>query len=328
MEKPFIICSVLSFFSSILFAAIITRFGSHVGLVDIPNERSSHRSATPRGGGIGILLAFILTGLFFTQYRTFTVLAGVVGFIGLLDDCFSIPQKLRLVLQLVVSSIVVSLFLGMPASIIAVLLFSFWIIFITGTANIYNFMDGIDGIAGLTGFIGFGFMAVFSLYFVEKSGVALISIILSAGCLGFLPINFPKAKVFMGDVGSVLLGFVFASFAIKLSTNISMFLCIIMFMCMFYADALVTISYRWKRGENLIMAHRSHLYQYMCNELRLPHWKVSSAYALTQFVFALLALLAYKQGVIWQIVLFVSFVVISLVIYKFIKRIKPRLRIG
>ncbi|MFQ5686977.1 MAG: hypothetical protein ACE5GV_09990, partial [Candidatus Scalindua sp.] len=62
-------------------------------------------------------------------------------------------------------------------------------------------------------------------------------------------------------------------------------------------------------------------YQFMCNELRIPHWKVSLAYALTQFVFAVLALLAYKQGIIWQILVFVSFVVLSLVTYRLIKRI-------
>ncbi len=98
-----------------------------------------------------------------------------------------------------------------------------------------------------------------------------------------------------------------------------------MCMCMFYADALVTIFYRWKKGENLIVAHRGHLYQYMCNELKVPHWKVSVAYALAQFVFAVLAFLAYKKGIAWQIVLFVFFWAIFLVNYKFIKRIKPRL---
>ena len=310
---------------SLLFAALTSRFGLKLGLVDTPNERSSHTTIIPRSGGIGIWAAFILTGSFFTQFQIFTILAGIVGLIGLLEDRISISQKIRLVLQLVISSIVVSLFLGMPASIIAVLLFSFWIIFITGTANIYNFMDGIDGIAGLTGFIGFGFIAVFSFCIEEKSNIALISAALSVGSLGFLPFNFPKARVFMGDVGSLSLGFVFASFTIKLSTNISIFLCIIMFMCMFYADALVTIFYRWKKGENLIMAHRSHLYQYMCNELKVPHWKVSVAYALAQFVFAVLAFLAYKKGIAWQIVLFVFFWAIFLVNYKFIKRIKPRL---
>ena len=123
----------------------------------------------------------------------------------------------------------------------------------------------------------------------------------------------------MGDVGSIFLGFVFASFLVKLSTNINGFLCIIMFLCMFYADALVTIFCRWQRGENLIKAHRSHLYQYMCNELNLPHWKVSLSYAFAQFVFALMALLAYKKDIIWQVVVFVFFGVMFLVIYSCFK---------
>ena len=323
MNRSLIFCTLLSFFLSLFFTALISRFGLKAGFIDAPNERSSHTVIIPRSGGIGIWMAFILTGLFFTQFQNLTILAGIIGLIGLLEDRFSIQQKLRLVMQLVISSIVVSLFTEMPASIIAVLLFLFWIIFITGTANFYNFMDGIDGIAGLTGFIGYGFMAVFSFFLVEKSGVAMISTALSVGCLGFLPFNFPKARVFLGDVGSVLLGFVFASFVIKLSTSISEFLCIIMFLCMFYADSLVTIFCRLQRGDNIIMAHRRHLYQYMCNELKIPHWKVSLSYASTQFVFAVLALSAYKKGIVWQIVVFVFFVVMFLIIDRIIKNIKP-----
>ena len=323
MEKLFIFCALLSFFLSLFFTALTSRFGLKLGLIDTPNERSSHTAIIPRSGGIGIWVAFILTGLLFTQFQIFAILAGIVGLIGFLEDRFSISQKIRLVLKLIISALVVSLFLGMPTSLTAVLLFLFWLLFITGTANFYNFMDGIDGIAGLTGFIGYGFMAVFSFFLVEKSGVAMISTALSVGCLGFLPFNFPKARVFLGDVGSVLLGFVFASFVIKLSTSISEFLCIIMFLCMFYADALLTIFCRWKRGENLIMAHRSHLYQYICNELKIPHWKVSLSYASTQFVFAVLALSAYKKGIVWQIVVFVFFVVMFLIIDRIIKNIKP-----
>ena len=308
-----------------MFAAIISRFGSYVGLVDTPNERSSHITPTPRSGGIGIWLASILIGLFFTKFHAFAILAGIVGLIGLLEDLFSISQKRRLILKLIVSALVVGLFLGMPTSIISILLFLFWITFITGTANFYNFMDGIDGIAGFTGLVGFGYMAFFSFYIADRNDVALISVVLSVGCLGFLPFNFPKARVFMGDVGSLLLGFIFASFLVKLSTNINVFLCIIMFMCMFYADALVTIFYRWERGENLVMAHRSHLYQYLCNELKIPHWKVSLAYALAQFVFALMALISYKTGIVWQIMVFILFVVMFMVVYRCIKGIKPGL---
>ena len=161
MERSFIFCSLLSFFLSLLFAALTARYGLKAGLIDTPNERSSHTAIIPRSGGIGIWVAFILTGLFFTQFQIFTILAGIVGLIGLLEDWFTISQKIRLISMLIISTLAVSLFLGMPTSVIPILLFLFWITFITGTANFYNFMDGIDGIAGLTGFTGFGFMAVF-----------------------------------------------------------------------------------------------------------------------------------------------------------------------
>ncbi len=323
MEKPFLICLLLSFFISLFFAALISRFGLKVGLIDMPNERSSHTAILPRSGGIGIWVAFVLTGLLFTQFQVFTIVAGIVGLIGLLEDLFSISQKIRLILKLIISALVVSLLLGMPTSITSLSLSFFWLLFITGTANFYNFMDGIDGIAGLTGFVGFGFLALFSFYIAETSNIALISAALSVGSLGFLPFNFPKAKVFMGDVGSLLLGFVFASFLVKLSTNISDFLCIIMFLCMFYADALVTIFCRLKKRENIIRAHREHLYQYICNELKVPHWKVSLSYALMQFVFAIFGLFAYRKGISWQIALFVFFGFMFLIIYKNIKKIKP-----
>lgn len=304
---------------------LVYKLGNRVGLMDVPNDRSSHSTPTPRSGGIGIWLAFIFVGIFFANNQIFAILAGIMGLLGLLDDRFNFSQKRRLFLQLSFSTAVVGLFLGFPSSLITATLFLFWIIFITGTTNFYNFMDGIDGIAGLTGFVGFGFMAGFSFFLTNKADVALMSIVLAVGCLGFLPFNFPKAKVFMGDVGSIFLGFVFASFVVKLSTNLSIFLCITMFLSMFYADALVTIFYRWRRGENLIKAHRSHLYQYMSNELRLPHWKVSLTYALVQLVFGLIALLAYEEGIIWQIVVLLVFGILFLIAYRMVKKIKPLL---
>src|SRR4030065_2467558 len=110
-------------------------------------------------------------------------------------------------------------------------LFLFWLIFITATTNFYNFMDGINGIAGLTGLIGFGLMAYFAYFMLNDYDLFLMSMILATGCIGFLPFNFPRARVFMGDVGSIFLGFVFASFVVKLSTSINIFLCLIMFLC-------------------------------------------------------------------------------------------------
>ena len=184
-------------------------------------------------------------------------------------------------------------------------------------------MDGINGIAGLTGLVGFGLLAFYSYYIADKPDVTLMSLVLSVGCAGFLPLNFPKARVFMGDVGSIFLGFIFAFFVLKLSVSINIFLCLSMFLCTFYSDAIITIYYRWRRGENLMQAHRSHLYQYLSNELRLPQWKVSALYAGLQFVFGLLSLVTFKHGLLWQLGLIGLFVILFTMSYRFIKNIKP-----
>ncbi|NCO68613.1 MAG: glycosyltransferase family 4 protein [Nitrospirae bacterium] len=301
---------------------LIYRYGPLVGLVDKPNERSSHTFPTPRGGGLGIWLAFIVMGVFFSQSQFLTMLAGIAGLIGLLADRFNLVPKARLISQFIVAIFVVGLLQDPSVSAASLALFLFWVLFITGTANFFNFMDGINGIAGLTGLVAFGLVAAFSRYIAYDSDVTLLALVLSAGCLGFLPFNLPKAKVFMGDVGSIFLGFVFACFVLKLSTNIHVFLCLIMFLSPFYADALVTLFYRWRRGENLMQAHRSHLYQYMSNELNLPHWKVSSIYAMIQAIFGLLALLAYRSGLMWQILLLAIFGGMFLLTYKTLRGIK------
>jgi len=163
-------------------------------------------------------------------------------------------------------------------------LFLFWLIFITATTNFYNFMDGINGITGLTGLVGFGLMAYFP----------------------------------------TLLGFVFASFVVKLSTSINIFLCLIMFLCTFYADAVITIYYRWRRRESLTQAHRSHLYQYMSNELGYPHWKVSLLYAVVQLAVGIIAIWAYQHGIALQIVLVAVYGIVFIFSYMLIKTIKPK----
>lgn len=315
-----IIIILLSFAVSALGAAFIARFGHKLSLIDNPKERSSHAIPTPRGGGIGILVLVILIGFFVVKNVIFTAIAGLTGLLGLFEDRFGISSKVRLIIQFSLASSIIILFSGVPVSVSETAFFLFSIIFITGTANFYNFMDGINGIAGLTGVVCFGLMAFFSTYLCKEPDIAMMSIALAAGCLGFLPFNFPNAKVFMGDVGSILLGVTFAAFVIKLSKDISTFLCLIMFLCTFYADATVTIFYRWRKGENLMKAHRRHLYQYLSNELRLPHWQVSTLFGITQVLFGILALLSFQKGLAWQIAVFVLFATVFLISYRGIKK--------
>jgi Fuc2NAc and GlcNAc transferase len=119
--------------------------------------------------------------------------------------------------------------------------------------------------------------------------------------MGFLPFNVPKAKVFMGDVGSVLLGFVFAGMVVYLSNDVLDFICLSSFLFPFYADEFITMMVRLKDGENLTKAHRRHLDQLLANEGNIPHWKVSFGYGLFQFLIGISIIMLKDMGLIMVI---------------------------
>jgi Fuc2NAc and GlcNAc transferase len=305
--------------TSALGAALIAGIGRSIGLVDVPNERSSHSALTPRGGGIGFWIAFMSAGTLFMREYAFVALSCILGLFVLLSDAREFSARPRLLIHLVFAAASVAVLRGVPESALSIAHLVFWMVFIAGTANFFNFMDGIDGIAGLTGLVGFGLLAFFSRYLVGDEQVAMMSLVLAVGCAGFLPFNFPRARVFMGDVGSIFLGFVFASFVMRISTDLRIFLCASAFLSTFYADTLLTIYCRWKKGEDLMKAHRSHLYQFMSNELSMAHWKVSLIYAGIQLLIGALAITAYPGYMVWQVLLVVVFGLLWILSYKTIK---------
>ena len=170
-------------------------------------------------------------------------------------------------------------------------------IFLIGTANFYNFMDGINGIAGLSGVIGFGLLGLYTLYRPNpdpfQTPLSLLSICIALACLGYLPFNMPRARVFMGDVGSILLGFVFAGLVVTLARNYLEMVCFAALLFPFYADELTTMVVRLRDRENLTRSHRRHLYQLLVNEFGIAHWKISAAYAVAQLAIGAGALIAY-----------------------------------
>ncbi|HOO89542.1 MAG TPA: hypothetical protein PLA74_01840 [Syntrophales bacterium] len=173
-----------------------------------------------------------------------------------------------------------------------------FIIFVPGTANFYNFMDGINGIAGITGAIGFGFISLYALQWGDNALLASLALCVSLSCFGFLPFNIPKARVFMGDVGSILLGFVFAQMVVLLSRSILDFVCLISFIFPFYADEILTMGIRLKSSDDLFKPHRRHLYQILANEGEVSHWKVSAGYGLFQLAVGSVILILRPFGVI------------------------------
>lgn len=248
------------------------------GLLDTPNARSSHQIPTPRGGGIVfVLLWFLILGLAF--WLDWLSLRGLfiflpttlcVSFLGYWDDNQSLSAKKRLIIQAIAASFCVFLlgdittfhlfsnqavYLGWAGGITVATLGLIW------STNLFNFMDGLDGLAAVEALFVLGIGG--GLYwFFGPSEMAYILWALVLTVAGFLVLNWPKARVFMGDVGSYCLGFLIALFAIigECWYKIPIVLWVILY-GVFWFDATMTLLRRFLTGETLTTAHREHAYQ-------------------------------------------------------------------
>ncbi len=307
-------------------AWLVARYGHRLELLDQPNERSSHRAATPKGGGIGILAGFIVSALLMKVPGFFWIPAVLLSVISFVGDRYHLSPIIRLLFQFAASFIFLfGLWNGHPLSSTGYLIIIPLSVYIVGTTNYFNFMDGINGIAGITGLVGFGLLAVFAHGKEIDSGIAVLSITLSLGCVAFLPFNLPKAKVFMGDVGSILLGFVFATMVFMLADSLLEFLCLSLFLFPFYADEITTELIRLNDGEKLWTPHRRHLYQLLANEYSIAHWKVSLGYGLAQLFVGASILYFLKLGMSTVLSLFfLYFVIFSVISLTLRKRLIPK----
>jgi Fuc2NAc and GlcNAc transferase len=277
----------LSFLLSAAGALLVSKYGLSAGFMDTPGPRSSHRRTTPKGGGIGILASFIFSALILGLPPAVLLPAVVLALVSLIGDKSHIEPFIRLLAQMAAASVLlfaISEQLPMPEGhdSLAMGLFA---VYIVGTSNFFNFMDGIDGMAGLTGMIGFAFFALAA----DAAGAGLardMGICISLACFGFLIFNFPRASVFMGDVGSILLGFTFGTMTLLVSNSLYDVLCISAFILPFYADELSTMVIRLYQGENPLKAHRRHTYQILANQAGMPHWLVTSVYGTIQILIA------------------------------------------
>jgi Fuc2NAc and GlcNAc transferase len=177
-----------------------------------------------------------------------------------------------------------------------------------GTANFFNFMDGIDGIAASAG----RSPRPHGIYALNRgpqdafqAPLSLLAVCISLACLGYLPFNLLRAKVFMGDVGSILLGFIFACLVVTLSRDYLEMVCLAGLLFPFYADELTTMAVRLRDRENLTQSHRRHLYQLLVNQFGVAHWKVTLLYGAVQFVVGALVLIAYPYGP-WSVLIFLT----------------------
>ncbi len=286
-----------SFFLGGFGAWLISTYGLKLKFVDIVNDRSSHAEKTPRGGGIGILFAFIGACLFIKLPLLLWIPAVVISLISFISDRNELSIRFRLSIHLLCAFFVAVFFISTRYEsgffILPLLIF-----FIAGTANMYNFMDGINGIVGITAIIAFGFTAFYADRIGANQAFVFLSISVAVANLGFLLFNFPQAKVFMGDVSSILLGFVFSTLIVMISNSFLDFLCMAGFLLLFYFDEVTTMALRLRQKESLFKSHRKHLYQILTNEIGLPHWKVSIIYGAIQIIICMTIVLISGKGYI------------------------------
>ena len=265
-----------------LLAALIVRLMISVRVMDRPEARKAHVRPTPKGGGVGIVVSFLLGIAVLYRFAAFARLAdpyflGVIeasvaiAVVAFLDDLFDWPFFIKLAIQVLAALVAVSsglyvhdfrvpyidpavlAWIGLPVTLL-------WLLFVT---NAMNFIDGLNGLASGVALIAALFLAGIAAAFGGWFAYAA-SGLLAAGLAGFLPFNFPRARIFMGDVGSQFCGFMLAVLAVVASRfdEVALsFLLMPMLLSGVLFDVAFTLARRTRDGEALAQPHRGHLYQ-------------------------------------------------------------------
>lgn len=262
---------------------IYFKIADHYDIIDKPNSRSSHASITLRGGGIIFpvaVLAACLLGHISWMVTFAVVLVAIVSFV---DDIKPLSQLPRFISHTIA---IVFIFYDLGLFMKAIWVLPIIYFLMIGWVNVFNFMDGINGITVL-----YSFTAILSFAFLDinKDSLPLLIIMaLSSGVFGIFNVR-KKAKTFAGDVGSISMAMFLGFFMVKtiLATGQIGYL---LFLSIYGIDAGITIFARIKKKENIFEPHRSHLYQYLANELGYSHILVSVLYSGIQLLINMLIL--------------------------------------
>ena len=296
---PLLILLHLGAFAFTLSLAL-TGFMIFAGLLDVPVARSSHKKTIPTAGGAGLVAGLgaglLALTMFYPQLGNIRILGQLaalgfgVSFLGLLDDIYELNSKLKFLIIIILSSAAIYI-IGPPPGLpfaMSELALPYWIGFVGAVLwlfviiNAVNFMDGANGLMGGAMMVNFVCLAVIS-FMVGASNTAILTSILAAALLGFLPYNARKnAYIFCGDIGSLLTGFMFgicSLLLIKETQGASLLYVGPLLILPFLVDILLTMLMRAKHKENLFVPHNTHLYQRLLGAGH-PHLRVAILYIL------------------------------------------------
>lgn len=279
---------VLLILSALLSAAVTLWLSNHagrIGLVHAPNHRSAHKRPTPVGGGLGISVAGALVGVVLwieTGWDTagaVLLLSLLIASVGFRNDLREVPASVRLAVQILVCVGLLAMLEGLPPICLApafalegLFLAVLFLFFGVWWINLFNFMDGIDGIAGsqaLFMLIAGAGLAAWTHPSAVTGPAWVWMVCTAAATFGFLLLNWPPARIFMGDVGSTYLGFMILALALfTVRDGWLSYATWLILGALFVTDASVTLLTRMIRGERWYIAHSSHAYQRLARASR------------------------------------------------------------
>ncbi|MDD5078734.1 MAG: MraY family glycosyltransferase [Candidatus Omnitrophica bacterium] len=294
--KTFIVFAVsllVTYFAIPLLRKLALRFE----IVDYPGGRKVHKQVTPLLGGVGVFLGLIIGLIFYSSdLRSFLIIligASMIFLIGLVEDIRGLKAQTRFILQLIAAVIVISNGIRvsfMPETILGdiaeILITCIWII---GVTNAYNYLDGLDGLAAGSAVINLFFFGVI-LYNTGQFPTGLLAVALIGACLGFLPYNFRKEKIFLGEAGSTLLGFTLACLSIEghwAQDNLVKLFIPVLVLGVPIFDMIFTTIMRIRDGKVktilqwLQYGGRDHFHHYLVDIGLSPFWAVVFIYFIT-----------------------------------------------
>lgn len=311
---------------------VLRRYALAKSLMDIPNERSSHSVPTPRGGGVAIVVAFllalpVLAGLDLLSTAALYGLFGsglLVAIIGFADDHGHIAARWRLLGHFIAAAWALFWLNGLPPiELFGITVDLGWfgnilaLVYLVWMLNLYNFMDGIDGLASAEAIsVCLGMCLVY--WFSGNLELIWAPLILAAAVAGFLWWNFPPARIFMGDAGSGFLGLIIGGMVILSSANKPVLLwCWLILLGVFIVDATFTLLARMIEGAKIYEAHRTHAYQYAARKYN-SHSVVTGASLLLNAIWlmpiAVLVGMNLVQGAVGLLIAYVPLVIIAYIL--------------
>ena len=344
--KNIILALIVSFIITFIVTPVVKSFAVQVGAIDVPDKkRHIHSHPIPRMGGLAIFIGFLLAVLLFanitTQVRGILLGAILIAVVGAIDDIINLNAWLKFGIQLiaaviaVLSGVIINvvtnplLITSGQAITIGVLAVPVTILWIVGVTNSVNLIDGLDGLAcGVSAIASLSMLVVSMLVSTSNSNVATILAALCGACLGFIPYNLNPAKIFMGDTGALLLGYILATASVigmfKFYAIVT-FILPVLALAVPLSDTIFSFFRRVLHGQSPFKADRGHFHHRLLDMGLNQKQAVAVLYAISA-ILGLAAVLLTSTGIVRTVLGLVAFL-IAVAVWIFVFRHNPKIHI-